>query len=104
MLISFEEYPIEQRWEKCIQKLRDEYTLSFKDICKILKCGRPWVVRYLKPYLHYIYLSNGNGDNGDYVQVASKHLGKKIKDSTWYSIKEFQEIISSNISKAYKSL
>lgn len=98
MLISFSEVPNEKRWFNCISALEHEYTLSFKEMCRILKCSRSWANRYLKPNLHYIYLSNGCGKSADYVSIARNHLEKEtMTECTWYSKDEFLNFVSSCI-------
>ena len=97
MLISFSDLPEEKRWEACLSELRYEYTLSFKKMCRILKCSRNWAVRYLKPHLHYIYLANGSGRNTNYLRIANIILGRNMTESTWYSKNEFEKFILNHI-------
>ena len=52
-LRTFEEVPEgELRWDACIEALQDDYTLSFRDVCRILKSDRTWVSRYIRPNPH----------------------------------------------------
>ena len=97
MLITFEEIPPEQRWRACLSALENEYTLSFRDICKSLKCSRSWATRYIKPHLHYIYLSNGAGMSPNYRRIANKLLNTKNSENTWYSETEFKNLIQKYI-------
>lgn len=93
MLITFSELPAEERWKACVNALEFEYTLTFKDICKTLKCSRSWANRYVKPHLHYIYLANGSGKSANFLMAASKILKKKMTETTWYSKEEFETLI-----------
>ena len=54
MLVTFDEY--EDKWQQCLTALEYDYTLSFRSACKILKCDRSWVQKYIRPNVHYIYL------------------------------------------------
>ncbi len=97
MLVSFEELPKSERWSACVCALKDEYTITLKDMCKILKCSRAWATRFLKPYLHYIYLSNGAGRSANYLRAANMVLDRSASESTWYSKKEFIQFIKDHI-------
>lgn len=98
MLVSFEELPKSERWNACIKALQTEYTLTLKDMCKILKCSRSWAVKYLKPHLHYIYLSNGAGQSANYLRAANMVLDRSMSESTWYSQNEFLFFVKEHIS------
>ena len=92
MLVNFEQ------WEDCVNALDEEYTLTLKDMCKILKCSRAWATRYLKPHLHYIYVGNGAGKSANYLLKAKAMLGRSdMNETTWYSKKEFEELIKNNL-------
>lgn len=88
---------IDQSWESCLSSLVTEYTLSIKDICKALKCSRSWANRYIKPHLHYIYISNGYGKTKNYLKEANYQLSKDMTATTWYSKKEFEQLIKQSI-------
>ena len=53
MLVTFDEY--EDKWQQCLTALEYDYTLSFRSACKILKCDRSWVQKYIRP-ITYISL------------------------------------------------
>ena len=92
MLVNF------NNWEECINALGEEYILTLKDMCKILKCSRAWATRYLKPHLHYIYVGNGAGKGANYLLRARNALNQSsMTETTWYSMKEFTELIKSNL-------
>lgn len=97
MLVSFKQIPEEQRWNACICALAHEYTITIRDICQKLKCSRSWAARYLKPYLHYIYVSNGAGRKVNFLRVASITLNKVMTETTWYSEREFNNLVMSHI-------
>ena len=50
MLVTFDEY--EDKWQQCLNALEYDYTLSFRSACKILKCDRSWVQKYIRPNVH----------------------------------------------------
>ena len=92
MLVNFD------KWEDCVTALNEDYTLTLKDMCKILKCSRAWATRYLKPHLRYIYVGNGAGKGANYLLKAKTMLERvDMNETTWYSKKEFEELIKSNL-------
>lgn len=100
MLVSFKYLDKESRWEACMNALNHEYTTSFRDVCKMLKCDRSWVTKYIRPHIHYIYLSNGYSRNSPpFTKIASTYLHKEINDSIWFNTKELHSLIYSNFSK-----
>lgn len=96
-LRTFEEVPEgELRWDACIEALQDDYTLSFRDVCRILKSDRTWVSRYIRPNCQHIYLSPGVG-TANYIQLAANRLDKEIKESIWFNTSDFENLIKSSI-------
>lgn len=99
MLIKFDKIPKEKRWQKCLDELRENYTMSVREACKILKCDRSWVQKYVRPNVHYIYLSSGKGKGKiNYVYIAGKLLQREMKESVWLHTKEFKSLIKENMS------
>lgn len=96
-LVSFEELPKESRWEACLEALNSEYTLPFRKACRILKCSRDWISKYIKPNCHYIYLTNRFGRRANYYAIAQRRLGLEEKDSVWFNEDEFKNMIMSSI-------
>lgn len=81
-------------WENLIYELTYTYTTSIKKVCRLLKCDRKWVDRYIRPHVHYVYISNGKGkDSVDYLFIASVELNKVITESVWLNTFEFEELI-----------
>lgn len=97
-LCTFEELPKELRWDACISALQDDFTLSFRDACKILKCNRAWVSRYIRPNCLHIYLSAGAGKSPNYLQLAAARLDREMRESIWFNTAEFEALIKENIS------
>lgn len=97
-LYTFEELPKELRWDACISALQDDFTLSFRDVCQILKCNRAWVSRYIRPNCLHIYLSAGAGKSPNYLQLAAARLDREMRDSVWFNTAEFESLIKENIS------
>lgn len=96
-LYTFEELPQDLRWDACIAALQDDFTVSFRDICRILKCNRAWVSRYIRPNCLHIYLSSGVGKSQNYLQLAAARLGREMRDSIWFKTEEFENLIKENI-------
>ena len=74
-----------QTWNELMEDLRDEYTLSIKDVCMLLKSDRSWVNKYIRPHCRTRYInSNIRGDvrvGQNWMKIASKVLGKEITES-----------------------
>lgn len=100
-LNTFSELPKGQRWEACISALENDYTLSFRGACRILKCNRAWVSRYIRPNCSHIYLSPGvsvGKSSPNYLRLAAARLGvDNLKDSIWFNRAEFENLIRENI-------
>lgn len=68
-------------------------------VSKILKCDRSWVQKYIRPHVHYIYLSTGAGrKTTSYTKLASKAINKELTESIWFNTKEFDTLIRKSIS------
>ena len=95
MLVNYQELAPDKRWAACLRDLDRTYTTSIRDACVILKTHRNWVQKYVRPHVHYIYLSNGAGKSANYVRAAASTLQKEIRDSVWLHTKEFEDLIRS---------
>ncbi len=91
LCVTFEDIPEGARWNELKKALKTQYTMSYKDICRTLMCSRSWADRYLRPHLHYIYLSRV------YVILTRHELGRSDSDQTWYDREEFEKLILDNI-------
>ena len=91
MLETFEDIQKEDRWWTCLDKLRKDYTMSFKQACQLLKCSRSWTARYIKPNCHYIYL------NQRYSKMAAMVLKRESLESVWLNSCEFEKLIRDSI-------
>lgn len=92
-------------WEHLLQALEDEYTISLKDVCKMLKVSRNWVNEYIRPYVKAIYISNGYGaGKTDWVKIASIELNKPFTESLWFHEKDFYSYVYKNISSVTKQV
>lgn len=91
MLETFEDIEKEDRWWTCLDKLRKEYTMSFRQACQVLKCSRSWTSRYIKPNCHYIYL------NQRYSKMAALVLKRESIESVWLNSCEFEKLIRDSI-------
>ena len=101
MHITFEEIPREMRWQACLEALKTEYTLSTKDICRMLKCSRSWMTRYIKPHVHYIFISNlfSSKDLIDFWGKAYRqgYMDRSDKSNAWYSKNELMALLKSSV-------
>lgn len=101
-----------ETWEQLLEALQTEYTLSFKDVCKLFKASRSWVTQHIKPYVKSIYITNnrrGNAQHGaDWLYMASMVLNRRITESIWFHTEELFDFIENNciysITKQTKSV
>lgn len=98
MLVNYKNVDPDKRWDACLHDLDLIYTTSIRDACKTLKTHRNWVQKYVRPHVHYIYLSNGAGKSANYVRAAASCLHKEIRDSVWLHTQEFEDLIRKGIS------
>lgn len=88
-------------WDSLIMALKDTYTTSFKDVCKMLKASRAWINRYVRPNVKSVYISNnrrGDANKGvDWVRLASIELGKEMTESIWFDTGDLIAFITESI-------
>lgn len=90
-------------WDNVLDALKEEYTISFRDICKMLKVSRSWVNRYIKPNVDAIYLSNGKAGGVPWTSVASVQLGRLLNnESIWFSKNQFVTLFKESVSSVTK--
>jgi len=62
-----------------------QYTLSFRDACKALKCSRSWAQTYIRPHVPNIYRQNGKGTGkANYAKLVSLAVNQQ-NGSSGYS-------------------
>lgn len=90
-------------WLETLDLLRDEYVISIRDACEILKASRTWVNRYVKPHVRSIYL-NSNRRYGkqmagklNWVAVAARELDREMTESVWLSKTDFFDLLSRSV-------
>ena len=100
-----------ESWGDLMEALREDYTLSFKDVCMMLKSSRTWVNQYVRPNVPTAYIkSNNRGDVKEginWVQIASIELGKPMKESIWFHKKKFFQFLNDctySVTKQTKSV
>lgn len=90
-------------WKKTLEMLRTEYTISLRDICKIMRTSRQWVNQFITPNVKKIFLDNGytadRKTRVSWTQAAALILNnqKYLKDSVWICKQDFKELIEQNI-------
>ena len=68
-----------ENFSSLINAATTQYTLSFRDACKALKCSRSWAQKYIRPHVPTIYLSNGKGTHkANYARLVSLSVNKII--------------------------
>ena len=80
--------PQQQQFDKftdLIDAAATQYTLSFRDACKALKCSRSWAQKYIRPNVANIYLTNGKGTGkANYARLVSLAVNQQ-NGETGYS-------------------
>lgn len=79
----------------------DEFTLTIKEACQILRCSRTWFCEYIRPNIEYIYLSNGSGGGPDYARIVANILDEENtrskRESIYLNEKQFSTFIFERI-------
>lgn len=98
-------------WQELLEELRINYTLSYRDVCKILKASRTWVNAYIRPHIKTIYInSNKRGEyqiGRNWIQLAAIELGKPMTESIWFHKDDFLKFLKEctySITKQTKSV
>lgn len=88
-------------WGDLILALETDYTVSFKQVCRILKTSRSWVTKYIRPFVRTAYISSGiraDGSKGvNWLLIASKHLDRQITESVWFHKEDLENFIGNSI-------
>lgn len=88
-------------WDELLIALEKTYTISIKDVCKILKASRAWVNRYIRHAVPSVYIRTGyRGDscNGvNWLAHASVALNKKMTESIWFDEAAFYKLLNNSI-------
>ena len=71
----------------------EEFNLTIKEACQILRCSRNWFCDYVRPNIEYIYLSNGSSGGPDYARIVANILGednaRTRKESVYLNARQF---------------
>lgn len=89
-------------WQDLLTALEYSYTISFKDVCEILKASRTWVNRYIRPNVKTLYISNNKRGDGiagaNWVKLAAMALNREdMTESIWFHRQDFYDFICSSI-------
>lgn len=87
-------------FNEVLEKLETTHKTTISNICNDLKTPRPWVSRYITPFLDKIYLSNGfSGKSLNWNRVAKIRLGKlgTDRDCIYYNTKEYENLIRNSL-------
>lgn len=88
-------------WNQTLVALKEVFTISFRDACRLLRASRSWVNDYIKPNVPYIYLSSGlrgekiSGIN--WVSVAASELGRDMSESVWFNSEKLAAFLTDHI-------
>lgn len=89
-------------WQEMLTALEHTYTISFKEVCELLKASRAWVNRYIRPNVKTLYISNNKrGDSvagANWVKLAAMALKREgMTESIWFHRQDFNDFINSCI-------
>lgn len=89
-------------WIETLQALKDDFTLSIRDVCGMLKVSRGWVNKYIKPHVESLYLNSGR--RGEYrsgtnwVYIAARVLGRaEMTESVWFHKKQLMDLLACSV-------
>lgn len=75
-------------WDELKNAMQTEYTISFWDVCELLKCSRPYVTTYISPHIPYIKISTGVIDGSyetpPWLYIMELQLKKSLNSSVWF--------------------
>ena len=78
--------------DACLETLKTTYTLSINDACKMLRCSREWIARYIRPNVKHIRLEQS------YAQRILKELKhENYKEQVWFDKSDFEQFILSHM-------
>ena len=77
---------------ECLEALKTTYTLSINEACKMLRCSREWIARYIRPNVKHIRLEQS------YAQRILKELEhENHKEQIWFDKSDFEQFILSHM-------
>lgn len=94
--------PIRRTWTETIMALEDDYTLSIRDVCHLVKASRQWVNKYIRPHVDVIYLSSGKrgeyNTGRDWVKMAAQILNREdMTESIWFHKGQLYELLKRSV-------
>lgn len=91
-------------FEQTAKALKTTHTLSTRMICELLKTYRPWVTKYILPYLDKIYLNSGRKGKTsksfgmNWVYIMSQVLeNEELSESAWYKTSDFESLMKKSL-------
>lgn len=96
-------------WGEVLDALENDYTLSIRDVCRLLKASRQWVNRYIIPHVDAIYLnSNRRGEfqiGQNWVKMAARALDREdMTESTWLHKEQVYDLLRRSVVSVTKQI
>ena len=97
-----------ESWKDLIDALDTTYTLSFKDVCRILRASRPWANQYVKPFVPSVFINSsqrGDARSGkiNWVRMAAMQLDRPdMTESVWFHTDDFCAYIKGCVTSCTK--
>ena len=95
---------IEREFEHVIEMVQTSHNLSIKQICEYMKTYRPWVSKYILPYLDKVYLPNGRRyktnkrlSSLDWPYYLYTEHKIPTLESSWYNRQDFVNLLKKNL-------
>lgn len=82
----------EYDWDRIPQLIQDEYSMTIRECCQLLKVSRTWVSRFIRPYCRYIYIAPKMAAVLNYTGVID------CMDSVWMNKEDVYDVVLSSIS------
>lgn len=92
-----------ESWADLLRALETTYTISFKEVCRILRASRPWTNQYVKPFVPCVFInSSQRGDHTtgkiNWVRLAAMQLDRPdMTESVWFNTRDFIAFITSAV-------
>lgn len=95
---------VKRDFDTVLNLIKTSHDLSITQICEYLKTYRPWVSKYILPYLDKIYLPNGRRYKNnkrislmDWTYYFYKESIIPTLESSWYCRKDFINLLKENL-------
>lgn len=76
--------------------LETQYTLSIAEACKILRCSREWIARYIRPNVKSIYLDRPSAYR-TVTETEKETKEQNCRKQVWFDRADFEQFVLSHM-------